>query len=281
MPKYGQLVLGPAGSGKTTYCSVIKEHFEAQSRVCHVVNLDPAAENELRYDAAVDVRELLTARDVSDQLTLGPNGALVACMEYLVEEGLDWLEDRLNGFGEDDYILFDLPGQIELYSHIPVIKQLVHFLKRQDFRICAVYCIDCMFVTDSAKFIAGSLAALSAMVALELPHVNVLTKCDLLKSKNEDGALAVRAFLEMDIDELKAKLAEGMDVKYRKLNEALAGLLEEYSLVQFAELDITEEESIDALLGQVNNTINYGEDIEPRESDYLGDSKADNCDFQD
>ena len=30
-----------------------------------------------------------------------------------------------------------------------------------------------MFVTDAAKLLSGNLAALSAMVHLELPHVNV------------------------------------------------------------------------------------------------------------
>ena len=33
------------------------------------------------------------------------------------------------------------------------------------------------------KFIAGCMTALSAMVQLELPHVNVLTKMDLCKNK--------------------------------------------------------------------------------------------------
>ena len=263
MPKYGQLVMGPAGSGKTTFCSVMKEHFAVSQRMCHVVNLDPAAEGELAYSASVDIRDLISAKEVSEQLTLGPNGGLIACMEYLVEEGLDWLEDQLLAFGDDDYVLFDLPGQIELYSHIPVVRQLVSFLKRSDFRVCAVYCIDCLFITDASKFIAGSLSALSAMISLELPHINVLTKCDLLKDKELTLA-------DMDISQIKDKLAQGMDPKYRKLNEALATLLEEYSLVTFAELDITDEESIDKMLGQINNAINFGEDLEPRESDYLG-----------
>ena len=35
-------------------------------------------------------------------------------------------------------------------------------------------------MAEVTKFIAGSLQALSAMVQLELPHLNVLTKVDLL-----------------------------------------------------------------------------------------------------
>ena len=43
-------------------------------------------------------------------------------LRYLIEN-LDWLEEQLDEV-EDDYILFDLPGQIELYTHIPVMRQL-------------------------------------------------------------------------------------------------------------------------------------------------------------
>lgn len=42
------------------------------------------------------------------ELSLGPNGALVYCMEYLAEH-LEWLHEQLNE-AEDDYFLFDCPG---------------------------------------------------------------------------------------------------------------------------------------------------------------------------
>ena len=49
--------------------------------------------------------------------------------------------------------------------------------------MCAVYCLDVNFVTDISKFVAGVLQATSAMVQLELAHVNVLTKVDLMEDK--------------------------------------------------------------------------------------------------
>lgn len=73
-------------------------------------------------------------------------------------------------------------GQIELYTHIPVMKQLVEKLQAWDFRICAVFMLDAQFLVDAAKFVSGSLTALSTMVNLEIPHVNVLTKLDLLST---------------------------------------------------------------------------------------------------
>lgn len=54
---------------------------------------------------------------------------LLYCMEYLEDNIQDWLSEELESFGEDDYLVFDCPGQIELYSHVPVFRTLVNFLQ--------------------------------------------------------------------------------------------------------------------------------------------------------
>ena len=89
----------------------------------------------------------------------------------------------LQSYGDDDYLIFDCPGQIELYSHATVFRTFVDWMRGQGWSMCAVYCLDCQFVSETPKFIAGSLQALAAMVQLELPHVNVLTKVDLVADK--------------------------------------------------------------------------------------------------
>ena len=76
-----------------------------------------------------------------------------------------------------------LTGQIELYTHIPVIRQLVDTLQNWNFRICGVFLIDAQFMIEASKFVSGVLTALSTMVSLEISHVNVLTKLDLLSKK--------------------------------------------------------------------------------------------------
>ena len=74
-------------------------------------------------------------------------------------------------------------GQIELYTHMPVMRQLVETLHRWNFRVCGVFLIDSQFVVDCSKFFAGVLSALSAMIQLEIPHINVMSKMDLLTKK--------------------------------------------------------------------------------------------------
>ena len=66
-------------------------------------------------------------------LRFGPNGGLVFCLEFLLEN-LDWLEEKLRADADDDYILFDCPGQIELYTHLPVMRKLVDVLQSWNFR---------------------------------------------------------------------------------------------------------------------------------------------------
>merc|ERR1712080_399248 len=100
----------------------------------------------------------------------------------------------------------------------------------------------------------GGLAALGAMINLELPHINVLTKCDLLPP-GED----LERFLEADAESLAADLDESMHPRYKALNEAMAGLLDEYSLVSYVALNREDEDSIELVVEHVNHCIQYGE----------------------
>ena len=92
MGRCGQLVIGPAGSGKSTYCELMRNHIETLNRRVHVVNLDPAAEH-FRYPVAADIRDLISLEDVMTEMKLGPNGGLIYCMEYLIDN-IDWLQAR-------------------------------------------------------------------------------------------------------------------------------------------------------------------------------------------
>ena len=74
-------------------------------------------------------------------------------------------------------------GQIELYTHLPIMHQLVEALARWDFRLAGIFLLDAQFLIDTAKFFSGALAAMSAMLQVELPHHNILTKMDMLTRK--------------------------------------------------------------------------------------------------
>ena len=115
---------------------------------------------------------------------------------------IDWLEDLLDNF-EEDYLIIDCPGmfsntlyfilmiflrilgQIELYTHFPIMKRIVDVMTRSGYRVCGVYLLDSQFIEDASKFFAGVMSAMSAMIQLEIPHINVMTKMDLLGDKQD------------------------------------------------------------------------------------------------
>lgn len=129
---FGQVVIGPPGSGKTTYCHGMQEFMGRLGRKVTVVNLDPANET-MPYQCSVDIAELITLPDVMDSLKLGPNGGLIYCMEYL-EANFDWLQEKLAAF-RGHYYLFDCPGQVELYTHHDALKNIFAQLVKWNFRV--------------------------------------------------------------------------------------------------------------------------------------------------
>lgn len=289
-----QLVMGPAGSGKSTYCQVMQEHCASlgklRGRSVHVANLDPAAET-FKYDVAFDVRDLITVEDVMEELGLGPNGALVYSMEYLLENS-DWLKDEMDQYDDDEYLILDCPGQLELYTHVPVMKQVIDLMKRWGYEshMVSVFVVDATFVCDAPKFISGALLSLSAMVALELPHVNVLSKCDLVDMEVVSKVLDTESATQLwQIEEesvmrdsgygytsssfdknltLEERQALERRRKRHKLTESICTLLDDYSMVSYLPLDTRDEDSIDVVLAHIDHSVQYGENAEVRGADF-------------
>jgi hypothetical protein len=52
---------------------------------------------------------------------------------------------------------------------------------------------------------------------------------------------------------------------FRKLNRAVAGLIESFSMVRFLTLDLTDEDSVEAVLSHIDDCIQYHEAQEPKE----------------
>lgn len=143
------------------------------------MNLDPANEN-IPYPCAINISDLITLEDTMNELSLGPNGGIMFCIEYLLKN-MDWLTDKLKEI-EDHYVLFDFPGQVELFTHHSAVKDILHGLEKIEYRLVAVNMVDAHYCTDPAKYISVLLLALKTMIQLELPHVNVLSKVDLIES---------------------------------------------------------------------------------------------------
>ncbi|RMZ82403.1 hypothetical protein DV737_g2040, partial [Chaetothyriales sp. CBS 132003] len=284
MSKFGTLVMGPAGAGKSTFCAALITHISHSRRSCFYVNLDPAA-TDFSYAPDLDIRDLISLEDVMEEMSLGPNGGLLFCFEFLLQN-LDFLSNALEPLSEEYLIIFDLPGQIELYTHIPLLPELVKYLSRMgplNINLCAAYLLEATFVMDKAKFFAGTLSAMSAMINIELPHINVLSKMDLVR--DQIGRKEFRRFVDPDAnlvdDEDMAKGAFEVDVdlgrhpqavdsimtggSFKQLNRAVARLIDDFSMVSFLQLDVNDEDSVAAILSYIDDAIQFHEAQEPRE----------------
>ena len=71
--------------------------MSAIGRKCSIVNLDPA-NDQVSYNSALDVRELVTLEAIMAEDALGPNGGILYALEE-VEENIDWLTDGLKKLG--------------------------------------------------------------------------------------------------------------------------------------------------------------------------------------
>ena len=164
---FAQLVIGPPGSGKSTYCNGMHQFMSAIGRKCSVVNLDPANDHT-SYPCALDVRDLVTLEEIMEEDTLGPNGAVLYALEE-VENNVEWLTEGLRGLGgiflsdyilereefgglgieiwtcrlrndwisADDYVLFDCPGQVELFTHHFALRNIFFQIQKLGYRVCA------------------------------------------------------------------------------------------------------------------------------------------------
>ena len=198
-------------------------------------------------------------------------------------ENLDWLEAELEDVTEDFITIFDCPGQIELYSHVPILPNLCkHLSMHLNYSLCATYLIESTFVVDKAKFFAGTLSAMSAMIMLEIPHLNILSKMDLIKSQVSKREL--KRYLDPDPSIISSDIHAQTNPRFHKLNEgrlllttrigsiltiftAVVNLIEDFSMVSFLQLESQKEDSVQGILSYIDDCIGWAEVQEPQLKD--------------
>ncbi|KAK4041157.1 hypothetical protein C8A01DRAFT_15050 [Parachaetomium inaequale] len=255
---FGQLVVGSPGAGKSTYCDGMHQFLGAIGRQCSVVNLDPANDHT-NYPCALDIRNLVTLEEIMSDDRLGPNGGILYALEEL-EHNIEWLEEGLKELG-DDYILFDCPGQVELYTHHTSLRNIFYRLQKLGYRLVAVHLSDSFCLTQPSLYISNILLALRAMLQMDLPHINVLTKIDKVASYdplpfNLDYYTEVQD-LSYLMPSLEAESPALRSEKFGRLNQAVADLVEQFGLVSFEVLAVENKKSMMHLLRVIDRAGGY------------------------
>ncbi|KAK3390983.1 putative GTP binding protein [Podospora didyma] len=255
---FGQLVLGSPGSGKSTFCDGMHQFMGAIGRQCSVINLDPANDHT-DYPCALDIRSLVTLEEIMSDDRLGPNGGILYALEEL-EHNMEWLENGLKELGED-YVLFDCPGQVELYTHHNSLRNIFARLQKLGYRLVVVHLTDSFALTQPSLYLSNILLCLRAMLQMDLPHINVLTKIDRVHSYdplpfNLDYYTEVQD-LSYLIPSLESESPALRSQKFSRLNQAVANLVEQFALVRFEVLAVENKKSIMHLLRVIDRANGY------------------------
>ncbi|WP_457549319.1 PRK13768 family protein [Archaeoglobus sp.] len=198
------IVVGPAGSGKSTFVKNFSKYLKDYD--VKVVNLDPASDPI--YKADRDIREFVRTEDVMKNFGLGINGALLKSIELSLERIDDLILDG-------DYVIYDTPGQMELFLYSKHGLAMAEKIAR-GWSVC-VFIIDAEVASTPENF--ASIVAQNAVISLRLsmPTVTIINKCDLV---------------DFDLDELITSKLKDVEGVLGEIVEKLMGLID-YTTMRF------------------------------------------------
>lgn len=246
------VLLGTAGSGKSTLTSALYEWLLDHELTATTVNLDPGAE-ELPYVPDVDIREFIDIHDVMSKFKLGPNGALIVSIDLLASY-ISEINMLISDIGSD-YVIIDTPGQMEIFAFRDVGPYVISNIARG--KTCIVYLMDSFFVKSPSQFASVMLLTASTQFRFNRPQINVLSKSDLLSKDDIEKAL-------MWVDEpetLSNAIEEEVKGVNRELSLTLANLLTHLATIsQLIPVSSIKNEGVDELYAGIQRIFYAGED---------------------
>lgn len=198
------LVVGMAGSGKTTLMSALQEStfpeedeedenegegsegkpaaLDPKSMPAYCINLDPAT-LDVPYNASIDIRDTVKYKEVMAQHKLGPNGAIMTSLNLYAtkfDQVINILEKRADNNNLSKYLLVDTPGQIEAFTWSASGTILSESLA-STFPTVLVFVVDTVRCASSPNtFMSNMLYACSMYYRTRLPLVICFNKTDVV-----------------------------------------------------------------------------------------------------
>ena len=173
------IVIGMAGSGKSTFTSSLQAHppSHANTTPPYFVNLDPAV-TQTGYSPNVDIRDTIDYQRLMQEYNLGPNGGILTALNLFTtkfDQVLGILEKRSS---DVDHIVMDTPGQIEIFTW-SASGTIITDSRATCMPTVVAYIIDTPRTLAPATFMSNMLYACSIMYKTKLPFILVFNKTDL------------------------------------------------------------------------------------------------------
>ena len=172
------IVLGMAGSGKTTFVEKLEEEIAEKDKESYIINLDPAVIDTL-YEPNLDIRDTIKYKEVMTSNNLGPNGAILTSLNLFstsIDKAITTIEKKNNL----DFVVMDTPGQLEVFSWSASGKLITDAFS-MIFPSILIYIVDIPRCNNPNTFSSNMLYALSIMYKMKLPLILVFNKLDLVK----------------------------------------------------------------------------------------------------
>lgn len=173
------IVVGMAGSGKTTFLHRLVSYTQLSNIQGYVINLDPAVIN-LPYGANIDVRDTVHYKEVMKEYNLGPNGGILTSLNLFstrFNEVVSLIERRADQL---DYVLVDTPGQIEIFTW-SASGAIITEAFASTFPTIITYVVDTPRSSNPVTFMSNMLYACSILYKTRLPLVLAFNKVDVAK----------------------------------------------------------------------------------------------------
>ncbi|MCD6512673.1 MAG: ATP/GTP-binding protein [Thermoplasmata archaeon] len=247
-------IVGTAGSGKTYLTHAFNEWCHRQGYDSIAINLDPGVVT-LPYEPEVDVREWISIDEIMKDYELGPNGAQVLAADMLALN-IKTLEERIGEY-RADYLIFDTPGQLELFVFRSTGKVIIDELGRENSIL--FYLMDPSMATTPASFVSQLMLSATTQFRLNLPLINVLTKKDIVDPS------ALKMILEWgeNPDVLHEDLMIKNPTLFYQLSEGMINVIKETkALTNLIPVSSETWEGMEDLYSMIQHIFYGGEDLE-------------------
>ncbi|XP_022196599.2 LOW QUALITY PROTEIN: GPN-loop GTPase 1 [Nilaparvata lugens] len=175
------IILGMAGSGKTTFVQKLTSHLYSKNKNPYVINLDPAC-REVPYPVNIDIRDTVNYKEVMKQYGLGPNGAIVTSLNLFSTKFDQVLKLLMKSSDKHSYSVIDTPGQIEVFTWSASGNIITETLA-STFPTVVVYIMDTVRSVNPVTFMSNMLYACSILYKSKLPFIVVMNKIDIVEHK--------------------------------------------------------------------------------------------------
>ncbi len=219
------IILGPAGSGKSTLTKNFLDYLINNGYDAKAVNLDPASKPNYRVER--DIRDYVKSEEIMERFNLGINGALLKSAEI----AMDYIEELIV---EGEYVLYDTPGQMELFLYTDFGTNFISQL--DNFKAC-IFIVDAKTALKAENYISAIAQSVVISLRLSIPTLTVFNKIDIARIRK--------------IEEVKKEIESG-----GVLNELMESLFKfiEYSSIFYRIIGISAKKCMgfDDLFGAIH-----------------------------